>query len=82
MSHVLTGFVEKCNICFNVKLFFINCLMKNQSANFQPISLFKGVRIMVFNATLNNYLFISWRSVLLVNKTGIPGENHRTAASH
>jgi len=25
---------------------------------------------------------ISWRSVLLVEETGIPGENHRPAASH
>ena len=23
-----------------------------------------------------------WRSVLLVKETGVPGENHRTVASH
>jgi len=34
---------------------------------------------MVFNATFNNILVISWRSVLLVEKTG---ENHRPAAIH
>ena len=33
--------------------------------------------IMVFNATFNNISAISWRSVLLMNETGIPGENHR-----
>jgi hypothetical protein len=29
----------------------------------------------VFNATFNNISVISWRSVLLVNETGVPGEN-------
>jgi hypothetical protein len=30
-----------------------------------------------------NYLFeFVWRSVLLVEKTGVPGGNHRPAASH
>jgi len=37
---------------------------------------------MVFNATFNNMSAISWRSVLLVEKTGVPRENHRPAASH
>jgi hypothetical protein len=40
------------------------------------------VRVMVFNATLNNISVTSWRSVLLVKKTGVPGENHRPVASH
>jgi hypothetical protein len=34
-----------------------------------------GLRVMVFNTTLNNILAISWRSVLLVEETGVPGEN-------
>ena len=37
---------------------------------------------MVFNATFNNILIISWRSVLLLEETGVPGENHRPATSH
>jgi hypothetical protein len=37
------------------------------------------VFLMVFNATFNNISVISWRSVLLVGKTG---ENHRPVASH
>jgi hypothetical protein len=41
----------------------------------------KGVRVMVFNATFNNISVISWRSVLLVNKTIVPGENHQSVAS-
>ena len=38
--------------------------------------------VIVFNATCNNIPAISWRSVLLVAETGVPGENHRPAASH
>ena len=34
------------------------------------------------NATFNNISVISWRSVLLVEETGVPGENHQPAASH
>jgi len=37
---------------------------------------------MVFNATFNNMSVISWRSVLLVEETEVPGENHRPVASH
>ena len=40
------------------------------------------VCLMVFNATLNNISIISWRSVLLVDETGVLGENHRPVASH
>jgi hypothetical protein len=38
---------------------------------------------MMFNTTFNNTCIsvISWRSVLLLEETGIPGENHRSAAS-
>ena len=39
------------------------------------------VMVMVFNATFNDISVISWRSVSLGEKTGIPGENHRPTAS-
>ena len=39
-----------------------------------------GVRDMVFNETFNISV-ISWLSVLLVEETGVPGENHRPAAN-
>ena len=39
-------------------------------------------RVMVFNATFNNISVISWQSVLLMEETGVPGENHRPAASY
>ena len=35
-----------------------------------------GVRITVFNATFNIILAILWQSVLLVEETRVPGENH------
>jgi hypothetical protein len=38
--------------------------------------IFKGVRVMVFNATFNNISVITWWSVLLVEETGVPVENH------
>jgi hypothetical protein len=34
-------------------------------------------RFMEFNATFNNISVILWRSVLLVEETGVPGVNHR-----
>jgi hypothetical protein len=41
-----------------------------------------GLWFMVFNATFKNISAISWRSVLLVEETGIPEEIHRLVASH
>ena len=32
--------------------------------------------VMVFNVTFNNISVISWQSVLLVEETGVPRENH------
>ena len=39
-------------------------------------------RVMVFNATFNNNLFISWRSMLLMDVSWVSQENHRPVASH
>ena len=43
---------------------------------FQWLFVFIGVGGMVFNGTFNNISDISWRSVLLVEETGVPGKNH------
>ena len=40
------------------------------------------VWVMVLIATFNTIAAISWRSVLLVEETGLPRENHRPAVSH
>ena len=39
-------------------------------------------RFMVVNVTFNNILLISWRSVFLVEETGVPEENQRPVACH
>jgi len=36
---------------------------------------------MVFQATFNNISVISWRSILLMEKMGVPGENQRPVAA-
>ena len=38
--------------------------------------------IMMFNATFINISVISWWSVLLLEETGVPRENHRPFGSH
>jgi hypothetical protein len=40
------------------------------------------MRVMVFNGTFNNISVISWWSVLLLEETGVPGENYRPIASY
>jgi hypothetical protein len=40
----------------------------------------EGFWVMVFNATFNNISV--WRSVLLMEETRVPAENHRPVASH
>ena len=35
-----------------------------------------------FNTTFNNISVISWRSVLLVDETGVPEEDYHPVASH
>jgi hypothetical protein len=40
------------------------------------------VKVMVLNATFINITVISWRSVLMVEETGVPGENHTPVASY
>ena len=37
---------------------------------------------MVFNVTFKNTSVILWQSDLLVEETGVAGENHQPAASH
>ena len=41
-----------------------------------------GRGFMVFNATFNNISAISLWSVLLVEETGVPRENHKPVTSH
>ena len=45
------------------------------------IPIWVRIRVMVFNATFNNISVIYWLSVLLVEETGVPGENHQPVVS-
>ena len=38
--------------------------------------------VIVFNATFYNFSVISWQSILLVEETEVPRENHRPSASN
>jgi hypothetical protein len=53
---------------------------KNYAVLGWKVSLVKSVcvwfRFMVFNATFSNISVISWWSVLLMEETEVPGENH------
>jgi hypothetical protein len=40
------------------------------------------VSVMVFSATFNNISVILWRSILLMEETGVPRENHWHAATY
>jgi hypothetical protein len=61
-------------------------LLGNERADDHPVLRdeinFLVLDFMVLNATFNNSSVISWQSVLLVEETGVPGENHRHVASH
>ena len=47
-----------------------------------PFGWFRLVSFMLFNTTYNNISVISWRSVVLVEETRVPGENHRAVTSY
>jgi hypothetical protein len=49
---------------------------------FKLIHFFNGWWFMVFNATFNNISVISWWSVLLVEETRVPEENHEPVESN
>ena len=56
------------------------CMYEEINEKFKNLNLEYYLNIlvwfMVINAIFKNILVISWRSVLLVEETGIPRENH------
>jgi hypothetical protein len=58
------------------------CSLSMNSVFSSATKILYGVRIMVFKATFNNISVISWRSVLLLEEPGVPGENNRPVANH
>jgi hypothetical protein len=70
-------FMRKIN-CTN-DIFTYTCTLEEKSCTKKVVC---RVRVMVFNATYNNIPVISWQTVLLVEETGVPGENHQPATSY
>ena len=70
------------SIIFNQSIFDYNRSLTEHYQAYSKRILKWLVWFMVFNATFNNISVITWRSVLLVEETGVPRENHRPVASH
>ena len=60
----------------------ITPLVSTNISNFTVLKNTIRVRVLLFKVTFNNISVISWRSVSLVEETGVHGENHRPAANH
>ena len=70
--------INECTVCGEQGLWLCICIVPNIQI-FKAI-FFKGLGFMGLlrlNAIFNNISVILWQSVLLVEKTGVPGENHR-----
>ena len=58
------------------------CNSDDQSAKINRPHTFPGLVLWCWTLLFNNISAISWQSVLLVEETGVPEENHRPVASH
>jgi hypothetical protein len=76
-----------CVLKFNINYYNCNYIKKNRHVITEIHVLLKHhqtglwVSVMVFNTTFNNISVISCRSVLLLEETGLPGENNRPVTS-
>jgi hypothetical protein len=77
-STTKTGRHDIAEILLKVALNTINQIQSNPLNYITNIHMEQSIRIMIFNATFNNVLVISWRSVLLVEEIGVPGEKPQT----
>ena len=66
---------------YYIYLFFSFLFQDHNVQNKKEAIQFKGVRLMVFNVTLNNIPVILW-SALFMEETGVSEENHQPVASH
>ena len=92
MCHLITA---RINILSLVIMILLNTGKLSQHYNAGKISEHDGIGkelqhyaigkvgcFIVLNATFNNISVISWRSVLLVEESGVPRENHLPVASN
>jgi hypothetical protein len=68
--------------CYIMFISYVNTFMSVYINYYHNVGFFGLVWFMVFNATFNNISVISWRSVLLLEESGGPWENHRPVGSH
>ena len=66
------------NMAFNLETEIVEQWVKKSDV----LMILHEIVLIELNANLNNISVISWRSVLLVDETGVPGENHRPVTSH
>ena len=55
---------------------------KNRQYKIYVYDVWVRLGFIVFNATFSNTSVILWRSVLLVEETEVPRQNHHPVASH
>ena len=66
-------------LCSSFVVSFLPVIINNLADTFPFVSLkYIRVRVMALNATSNNMSIISWRSVLLMGKTGVHRQNTPT----
>ena len=76
--HMIREILQNFNYCILHIYKFVTCIFDH----FIITSSEERERGIVFNATFNNISVISLQSVLLMEKAGVPGEIHRSFASH
>ena len=85
---VVQAFVLLLCLCFCCFCIWIICLHKipfvleYSVCCLDILFLWLNIRVMVFDTTFNNISVTLWRSVLLVEEIGVPGENHWPTVSH
>ena len=96
MAHTHAISISEDYTSFYNKFFVVNLYKFDEQSRYHGIRTSKFIQVndleyksfvgwggvMEFNVTFNNILIISWWSVLLVEETEVPGENHRPVASH
>jgi len=65
-----------------VSLILLMRKLRNSKIRLFYAQYIEGDRVMVINTTFNNISDISWLSDLLVEETGVPGENNRPVPGH
>ena len=80
-THVPLNRVILASNCFIPHV--VSLHIRNDNTKYAHCTLCGGVvRVRAFNATFNKISVISCHSVLLMDETEIPGENHRSVISH